>query len=395
MSDDDFFWDPVAWLDSNTPTDAFLAVDESERLTILALKLDWVRLSPFRRAVAEALVRWAGAWVPKPSQRIRFIRMWNHHFGRALVRSAATNSDLRRGFARDFRAIRHWLRNGSPEDERARAPYEFLCRWQSLHASRSMVPGLSARLDAVLDAERRSFAEAVRILGVLAGQRRAFLEHQEDFRMLCRTKDGRFGWFLGLNPSSHEEGRMMRHCGNTARPRPGDRLLSLREHVTEGDVKYWRPRLTGVLDHRGWLVELKGEANSLPDDCHHRLIAWLLALPQIKGLGTGQRSLPKKDFRLWHLDRDLQIWLLDHRPRMPCLNYAAQPCVVSDLVWRRPKPAPPPSHWSVAWGWVRSAGFVIMVPASFTLFFGLVQVLAFAAVNACRCLKDWIVTLCS
>ena len=270
---------------------------------------------------------------------------WRRNRAHSLLRAERQNDDIRRSFGTDLRRARGWCLDADAESWRdASFEVRFMKAWMELRDDMQRVLGLGKSLERILADDPSSFEHAVERLVALEKQVDDYMSHQLDHRCLCRSPKG-FAWFLSAEPSSKIEGRWMNHCGNTANPHKGDRLVSLREKILEQGVPCWRPRLTGVLDSRGWLVELKGESNTKPNWKYHYLIAWLLAQPEVKGVGTGLRSVPEMDFRWWHLSEELRWWVLDYRPNLQGLNYGDQEVPLSWLQGQRPPPPPPPPGW--------------------------------------------------
>jgi hypothetical protein len=123
-------------------------------------------------------------------------------------------------------------------------------------------------------------------------------------------------WF-NLNKEYCElEGDAMKHCGNKAAWREGDRVLSLRT-VTKDNKHY--PLLTFVINSNGVLGEAKAKANSKPPEKYHKKIIKLLTLKHpngswlITGVDGGQ-FLRDNDFKLDDLSNDDTLQLKSIRP---------------------------------------------------------------------------------
>ena len=123
----------------------------------------------------------------------------------------------------------------------------------------------------------------------------------EDAEKLIDFGDGFAWWNLGV-PNCSKEGQAMGHCGNG----PGRRdqqVLSLRRRTQRGDKSFDSPHLTFILEHNGFLGEMKGRNNEKPKEKYHPYIIELLKQPFIKGI-TGGGYLPENNFSLNDLDHD-------------------------------------------------------------------------------------------
>ena len=85
----------------------------------------------------------------------------------------------------------------------------------------------------------------------------------------------------------------MRHCGNGV-GKPDDLLLSLREPIHRGDILFWKPHLTFILND-GALGEMKGYANAKPDSRYHSYVEGLLYQSEIQQV-RGGGYLPENNF---------------------------------------------------------------------------------------------------
>lgn len=119
-----------------------------------------------------------------------------------------------------------------------------------------------------------------------------------------------WAWFVLDRGACDVEGNAMGHCGNVPSERKGDRLLSLRKHITK-DV--WSPHLTFILHHNGYLGEMKGRGNLKPTKQYHEMIATLLEHPKIKGIIGGGYD-PQNNFAIDHLPADKQEHLKKTKP---------------------------------------------------------------------------------
>jgi hypothetical protein len=373
--------DPGLWRETCRPPLRACGGKERSRLRALVLALDWVRLNPLRREVAENLVWWAEEHLDIPAHRDWFVRTWRRNRAQGLLRAEALSDDIGRAFRVELQCARKWCAAPGHALYDARFETRFMERWANLRDDSLRVKGLFAALQRILNDRPVSFEAAFGRLEVLEEAAAAYSDHQLKPRCLCRSPRG-YAWFLHAEASSTIEGQWLRHCGNTAAPRPGDRLVSLRELVIEHEVECWRPRLTGVLDARGWLVELKAAANTKPPRHYHSMIAWLIAQPAVKGVGTGLRSLPGQDFRWWDMDHELRWWVLDRRPGLRGLNYAFEEIELEVCQWKRPPPPPLPRGWrehlATALGVVQVVGFAV----GFFLFFALITTLPVVIIEA-------------
>jgi hypothetical protein len=119
-----------------------------------------------------------------------------------------------------------------------------------------------------------------------------------DGKVFLAFEDG-WTWFEIEEGMSGQEARAMKHCGNGAGKR-GDRLLSLREPIRKGEIVFWKPRLTFVLNH-GSLGEMKGFANEKPNSCYHSYVEGLLTHPETEQI-RGGGYLPENNFSFADLD---------------------------------------------------------------------------------------------
>jgi hypothetical protein len=113
-----------------------------------------------------------------------------------------------------------------------------------------------------------------------------------DGKPYLNFKDG-WTWFMIEGGGSYQEAKAMKHCGNGIGT-PDDVLLSLREPIQRGDVLFWKPHLTFILNN-GILGEMKGCANAKPDKRYHSYIEELLSKPEIRSV-QGGGYLPENNF---------------------------------------------------------------------------------------------------
>ena len=127
---------------------------------------------------------------------------------------------------------------------------------------------------------------------------------------------GKYAWVKLDREYCELEGRAMGHCGNTATPKEGDRILSFRTKVSD---KKQRPHLTFILDKNGYLGEMKGRGNDKPSERYHPYIIDLLQKDFVKGI-KGGGYLPENNFDIGDLDVDVAEKLLDVNPALGGLD---------------------------------------------------------------------------
>ena len=118
-------------------------------------------------------------------------------------------------------------------------------------------------------------------------------------------------WFAVEEGQSYQEAQAMRHCGNGG-GRPGDVLLSLREPVRKGDLLFWKPHLTFILNN-GVLGEMKGYANARPLKQLHPQVTGLLSRPEIREV-QGGGYLPQNNFAFCDMNITQQEQSLQANP---------------------------------------------------------------------------------
>jgi len=126
------------------------------------------------------------------------------------------------------------------------------------------------------------------------GSPERFVQMQEGDETFIKFPDG-WEWHLLSRGSCEKEGKAMRHCGNAAAVKPGDRILSLREPVTMKGKKYWKPHATFIIND-GVVGEMKGFANEKPGENLHPYIIKLLENKKIKKV-KGGGYLVKNNFK--------------------------------------------------------------------------------------------------
>ncbi len=134
----------------------------------------------------------------------------------------------------------------------------------------------------------RDYQKMEERLNELAGNERFCMEGQP----FLPFENG-WTWFEIEGGMSGEEARAMKHCGNGA-GKHGDRLLSLREPVERGEIVFWKPHLTFIIND-GSLGEMKGYANNKPDSRYHPYVEGLLAHPKVEEI-RGGGYLPENNF---------------------------------------------------------------------------------------------------
>jgi hypothetical protein len=163
-------------------------------------------------------------------------------------------------------------------------------------------------------------------------KRKRFIPHQDENTVLS-FPDG-YQWELLDRASCEAEGDAMGHCGNTGDPREGDRILSLRRIVTQGDEKFWEPSLTFILNKHGMLGEMKGRGNEKPAGRYHKYIVPLLKLPLIKGIDGGG-YLPENNFTLNDLGPEAKEQILAAKPDLGTLADIYRRAGVTDVLKAR------------------------------------------------------------
>ena len=123
---------------------------------------------------------------------------------------------------------------------------------------------------------------------------------------------GKYAWVKLDKEYCDLEGRAMGHCGNTASPKAGDRLLSFRTKIDGGRQ---RPHLTFILDKNGFLGEMKGRGNDKPSEKYHPYIVDLLQKDFVKGI-KGGGYMPENNFDLSDLDDSTREQLIDAKPAL-------------------------------------------------------------------------------
>jgi hypothetical protein len=127
--------------------------------------------------------------------------------------------------------------------------------------------------------------------------------------------DNKMCWVMLGRGYCSEEANAMGHCGN-AGARSGDRILSLRRFKDNVDgTDYYEVFLTFILQHDGFLGEMKGRANEKPAERYHPYIVALLKLPIIKGIRGGGYA-PANNFSMKDLKDEDRDALIDAHPHL-------------------------------------------------------------------------------
>ncbi len=127
--------------------------------------------------------------------------------------------------------------------------------------------------------------------------------------------DNGFSWQLLNRGYCPKEADAMGHCGN-AGARSGDRIISLRKfNETVDGVNYFNACLTFILNHDGFLGEMKGRANEKPAERYHPMIIALLLNPIIKGI-RGGGYMPGNNFALSDLSEEQREALVEQKPEL-------------------------------------------------------------------------------
>lgn len=114
-----------------------------------------------------------------------------------------------------------------------------------------------------------------------------------------------FRWVNLNREACRAEGDAGGHCGNTAEPRHGDTVLSLRD-------KDNRVYLTFIIND-GEMGEMKANGNRKPDKSMHPYIIALLEQPVVKSIGEA-RYMPENNFKITDLDYTNLVKLGEKRP---------------------------------------------------------------------------------
>jgi hypothetical protein len=142
------------------------------------------------------------------------------------------------------------------------------------------------------------------------------LAPREDDKLILKVGDD-FAWWLLPRNSCTDEKNAMAHCGNTASPRKGQRILSLRDYVgkDENGKERWVPHATFIWNTDGTLGERKGYNNQKVKPAYFKYVIPLLKQPWIKGLVGGAHA-SMNDFAISWLPEAQQRELLDANPNL-------------------------------------------------------------------------------
>lgn len=135
-------------------------------------------------------------------------------------------------------------------------------------------------------------------------------------KIALKCKDG-FAWWLLDRSSCTQEKEAMGHCGNTASPRTGQRILSLRQFLgkNEHGQEEWAPYLTFIWNPDGTLGERKGRGNHKPAPVFYPYIAQLFKQQWITGLVLGAHA-SDRDIKVEELPEAMQKDIIAHNPKM-------------------------------------------------------------------------------
>lgn len=137
-------------------------------------------------------------------------------------------------------------------------------------------------------------------------------EYDEDgISDMIHFPDG-WAWYQIENEVCELEGDAMRHCGNTGSPKEGDRVLSLREPIQDGDKTFYKPHATFIINN-GILGEMKGYANNKPKKSTYPYIKELLLSDYVEFIFGGGYK-PENNFSFDDLSQDDQKELLAKKP---------------------------------------------------------------------------------
>lgn len=135
---------------------------------------------------------------------------------------------------------------------------------------------------------------------------------------LITFNDG-WKWVLKNTEWCDLEAKAMGHCGNAGDPRPGDRVLSLREPTKKPGI--WRPACTFILRKDGLLSEMKGRENDKPIPKYFPYIIELLKNDVVKGIVGGGYE-PTHNFNPEDLPEGVRNSLYSSKPAlMPIEQY--------------------------------------------------------------------------
>jgi hypothetical protein len=157
--------------------------------------------------------------------------------------------------------------------------------------------------------------ERVRGERMSASENRKIVPLPED-TIALKCKDGFAWWLLDRNKCEQERGAMS-HCGNTASPRAGQRILSLRQHAGQNEhgQDIWIPHCTFIWNPDGTLGERKGFNNHKPSPAFYPYITELFKQPWIKGLVGGAHAADR-DIKLEDLTKAEQKAILATNPQI-------------------------------------------------------------------------------
>ena len=127
-----------------------------------------------------------------------------------------------------------------------------------------------------------------------------------------KIKGVTYAWVDLNTPSCNLEACAMGHCGNSPRSHTRDTILSFREIVEKGEMKFWKPHLTFILTHNGSLTEMKGYANQKPDKKYHPYIVDLILDDRVERV-RGGGYMPENNFSLNDLDDELREKISDEK----------------------------------------------------------------------------------
>lgn len=160
--------------------------------------------------------------------------------------------------------------------------------------------------------------------------RAEYVPMDEHDRIIMSFPDG-FSWVQLDRESCHLEGNAMGHCGNTASPKVGQTILSLRKKIKDGSQEMWRPSLTFILNKDGTLGEMKGRANNKPNAKYHPHIVKLLLSDMITGVRGGGHA-PEQNFSLDDLDHKTARELREAKPQLWETPVTNDPHELADIV---------------------------------------------------------------